>query len=62
MQQGLIARCDGEEVIDTKVGGIHSTDSQLQYASSVRYEHWPTDYVLKNLNLEWIDAHKWNKV
>ena len=30
MEQGLADSGDGEELIDTNVGGVHSTDSLLQ--------------------------------
>ena len=30
MKQGLTDRGDGEELIDTELGCVHSTDSQLQ--------------------------------
>ena len=30
MGQSLADMGDGKELIDTKIGGVHSTDSQLQ--------------------------------
>ena len=30
MKQSLANRSDGEELIDTNLGGVHSTDSRLQ--------------------------------
>ena len=33
MKQSLADRGDGEELIDTKLGGVHSTDSQLQLSN-----------------------------
>ena len=50
MEQSLADRDDGEEVIDTKVGGVHSTDKDLRppkHASSVGYGRYPVDYAEK---------------
>ena len=33
MEQSLADRGDGEELIETKVGGVHSTDSRLRPSS-----------------------------
>ena len=47
MEQRLADRGDGEELVDTKVGGVYSTDSQLQpYALTVWYGRLPADYVV----------------
>ena len=46
MEQSLADRGDEEEVIDTKIEGVHSMDKDLrpsQYASSVRCGHYPAD-------------------
>ena len=50
MEQSLAGRGDGEELIDTKVEGVHSTDEDLwpyQYAYSMWYGHMATDYLVK---------------
>ena len=51
MEQSLPDGDDGEELIDTKVEGVHSTDKDSwpseKYASSVRYGDWPADYAKK---------------
>ena len=55
MDQSLADRSDGEEVVDTKLGSVPSTDSRLQ----------PSNLSLQCmilLNLEQIDGHTWNKV
>ena len=47
MEQSLTDRGDGEELIDTKLGGVHSTDSRLQpSSSSFWYGHRPADYAI----------------
>ena len=49
MEQCLADRGDGEELVDTKLGGVHrriADYSPPNYASSVCYEHWPADYAV----------------
>ena len=63
MEQSLKDRGDGKEVIDTKLGGVHSTDSRLQPSKA----SIPPAYDMGTglpiiLNLERINAHAWNKV
>ena len=50
MEQSLADRGDREELIDTKVGGVHLTDEDLwpsQYAYSMWYGHMAADYLVK---------------
>ena len=35
-------------------------DKELQF-SQLYYGHWPADYAAKNLTIERIDVHSWNK-
>ena len=51
MEQSLADRSDAEEVVDTKLGGVHSMDNQLQLSLCCKF-----------LNLERINAHTWNNV
>ena len=46
MEQSLADRDVGEKLIDTKVGGVHSTDNLLQHASILGYGQWPADYAV----------------
>ena len=58
MEQSLADKGEGEELIDTRLGCVHSTDNRLQpshYTSSLWYGHWPADYAL-NLNRS-MDTH-----
>ena len=53
MEESLADRGDGEERIDTKVGGVHLMDKNLQpfqYASWVRYVHMPAELFGKFLS------------
>ena len=46
MEQSLADRDDGEKLIDTKVGGVHLTNKNLQlpkHDPSVGYGQWPAD-------------------
>ena len=50
MEQDLADRYDGEELIDTKVGGLHGRTKIYgfsKHAFSVGYGQWPTDYAEK---------------
>ena len=47
MDQNLADRGDREELIDTIVEGVHSTNSPPKYGSSVRYGSLPADYEVK---------------
>ena len=50
MEQSLTDRVNGEELVNTRVGGVHSMDKDLRppnYASSVTYVHWSADYEVK---------------
>ena len=47
MEQRLTDRVDGEELIDAKLGGVHSKDRPTKYASIVIHGHWPADYAVK---------------
>ena len=65
MEQSLADGCDGEELIDTKVGRVHLTDSQLRPSQVCPYcMLWVLAWLLcfKILTLEWIDAHSCNKL
>ena len=49
MEQSLAERSDGEEVEDTKLGGVHSTGNRLQppkYVSSFNFGHWHGYYAV----------------
>ena len=66
MKESLADRGDGEELIDSKFGGVHLTDNRLQ-PSQVHMS--PASDVgtglligCKFLNLDRIDSHSWNKV
>ena len=50
MRKSLADRSDGEERIDTKLGGVHLTDKTYgppKYAYSVRYGLQPVDEDVK---------------
>ena len=59
MEQSLADRDDGEDLIEAKVGGVHSTDSQLQPSQVYLYfVIWELACCLcgKTLTSERIDA------
>ena len=39
MEQNLADRSEGEEVVNTKLGDVHSTENRLQFS-----QVWTTDY------------------
>ena len=49
MEQSLSDRGDGEELFDTKVGGVLSTKiyGPPKHSFSVGYGQWPADYAEK---------------
>ena len=52
--ESLANRGDGEELIDTKVGGVHLTTKiygPQKYASSIGNGPYPSDYAVKYLLL-----------
>ena len=65
MELSLADRGDGEELIDTKIGGVHLTDSWQQPSKvCLKPDIWASVCSLcgKFLNRQVIDAHSWNKV
>ena len=63
MEQSLADIGDGEQLIDTKVGGMDSTDSQLRPSKvCLMRVIWAYAWCIKVLTTERIDAHSWNKV
>ena len=65
MEQSLTDRGDEEELTDTKVRGVHSTDSRLHPAQiCLQCMIWAKACRVcgKYQTLELIDAHSWNKV
>ena len=58
MEKSLEDRSDGEELIDTKVGGVHLTDSQIQPCEIWALACWLCGKILTS---ERIDGHSWNK-
>ena len=65
MEQSLADRCDGDELIDTKLGGVLSTDNRLQPSKAIlQCLIWALAFLLcgKILSLDLIDEHTWNKV
>ena len=57
IDKSLIDRGDGEELINTKLGGVHSTDSRLQPTQVCLQRIRWTLARCKFLNLERIDGH-----
>ena len=61
MEQFLADRRDGEELIDTKVGIVHSTGSRLQSSQLFPYcviWPYPVDYAVKfSILNSWMHTH-----
>ena len=62
IERSVTVEGDGEELIDTEVGGVHLNDCQLQPSQACLYCVIWGLCLLIILNSEWINAHSWNKV
>ena len=65
MEQSLADTGDGEELIETKVGGVNSMDSPLQPSQVCLYSVKSAIACLlsgKILNHERVGVHSWNEV